>query len=529
MILRKPYAFFIKNFKLMHVILTVMLSYLLYKTNTILNFFNEYLQNVQMVSNIEVIRQVFHLLVFGIPFLVIVLSIIILAVLIKKQKPFTFYIIILASMIYSLVIYNYSYNTVLKMQTSLIEIQTARLIRDLILINVLVQIGILIICFIRATGFNIKKFDFVKDLQELEIDFKDNEEFEIDVNLDTNKAKRRFRQRIRHLKYLYIENKFWINIFASLFVALICFLVYINLTIYNKTYKEGEAFTTDKFIMSIESYKTDVDYRKEKITDNSLIVIDLKIKSNSSIEQALDTVNFDLFIDDQKFKHTSIYKDKLIDLGTTYEKQTIKNTFTNYLLVFEIPSALQDKKMTLGYINEMKNFGSNLFPKYVKISLDPKDFQNTQDKEYHLGETINFEKSVLKSGNLSIKEVEISPIFINKYTFCVTAKECYEAKEYIKPSILNTYDKTLLKVTGLIENTNLSMVSDLYDFINYFGTITYEIDGEKKTQKVNLKKVIPQHKKEDTYYIEVLKEVENAKKISLFFELRNQKYEYILK
>ena len=514
----------------MHAILTVLISYLLYKSNTILHFFNEYLESVQIISDTEVISKVFHILIFAFPFLVIVFSIIILWILVKKEKPITFYIVIIFSMIYSIFIYNYSYNTVLKMQTMLVEIQLARFIRDLLLINVLIQVGMLIISFIRATGFDIKKFDFVKDLQELKIDIKDNEEFEIDVNLNTNKVKRRFKQKIRHLKYLYVENKFWIHMLTSLFIGLICFLMYINLTIYNKTYKENEAFLTEKFMMSAEkSYITNLDYRGKKVTDNTFVIIDLKIKSNSSIERVLDTVNFDLFIKDQKFKHTSTYKDKFIDLGKTYENDPLKNTFENYLLVFEIPSSLKEEKMTLGYMNEIKNFGSNLLPKYIKISLNPETFNKDENKTYTVGEPIDFNESILKTGKLLIKEIDIAPIFIRNYTFCVTKKECYNSKEYIKPSVMNTYDKTLLKITGVLEDTNSSIGSDVYNLINLFGKITYEINGEKKIQKVQWKQVIPQHKLNNTYYIEVLKEIEKAEKITLLFELRDQKYEYILK
>ena len=203
--------------------------------------------------------------------------------------------------------------------------------------------------------------------------------------------------------------------------------MYINLTIYNKTYKENEAFLTEKFMMSAEkSYITNLDYRGKKVTDNTFVIIDLKIKSNSSIERVLDTVNFDLFIKDQKFKHTSTYKDKFIDLGKTYENDPLKNTFENYLLVFEIPSSLKEEKMTLGYMNEIKNFGSNLLPKYIKISLNPETFNKDENKTYTVGEPIDFNESILKTGKLLIKEIDIAPIFIRNYTFCVTKKECYE-------------------------------------------------------------------------------------------------------
>ena len=45
MILRKPYAFLIRHFKLIHLILTVLLAYILYKTNKLLSFFNQYLSS----------------------------------------------------------------------------------------------------------------------------------------------------------------------------------------------------------------------------------------------------------------------------------------------------------------------------------------------------------------------------------------------------------------------------------------------------------------------------------------------------
>ena len=44
----------------------------------------------------------------------------------------------------------------------------------------------------RATGFDIKKFDFAKDLEELDIETKDNEEFEVNLELETDKYQRKF-------------------------------------------------------------------------------------------------------------------------------------------------------------------------------------------------------------------------------------------------------------------------------------------------------------------------------------------------
>ena len=45
MILKKPYAFLIKNFRLIHLILTIPLIYITYKTTAVSNFFREYVSN----------------------------------------------------------------------------------------------------------------------------------------------------------------------------------------------------------------------------------------------------------------------------------------------------------------------------------------------------------------------------------------------------------------------------------------------------------------------------------------------------
>ena len=42
MILRKPYAFFIKIFKPLHLIMSLLACYLIFITNKILTFFNTY-------------------------------------------------------------------------------------------------------------------------------------------------------------------------------------------------------------------------------------------------------------------------------------------------------------------------------------------------------------------------------------------------------------------------------------------------------------------------------------------------------
>ena len=96
MILKKPYAFLIKHFKFIHVVLSIMLIYLLTKTVSIYNFFSGYLSNVGIISP-EIVDEIFVNSMFTIPFIIIILSVILLGILILKQKPFIFYIVVIVS------------------------------------------------------------------------------------------------------------------------------------------------------------------------------------------------------------------------------------------------------------------------------------------------------------------------------------------------------------------------------------------------------------------------------------------------
>ena len=59
---------------------------------------------------------------------------------------------------------------------------------------------------IRGLGFDIKKFNFTKDIQELNIEDIDSEEVEVNVNIDTKNIIRDINRRKRELGYWIKEN-----------------------------------------------------------------------------------------------------------------------------------------------------------------------------------------------------------------------------------------------------------------------------------------------------------------------------------
>ena len=167
MILRKPYAFFIKHFKLMHLILAVLMCYSIYKTKELLDFFNEYSSIIINVQGQDLVTPLVPNFFQIVPFLIIIIAIIVMVVLIVKKKNYLFYIILIAVFTYNTIIIQLSKTTLTSMTKSIIESQTILLVRDLIMIGFIIQLVEVVIVFVRATGFDVKKFDFDTDLKKI--------------------------------------------------------------------------------------------------------------------------------------------------------------------------------------------------------------------------------------------------------------------------------------------------------------------------------------------------------------------------
>ena len=97
MILRKPYAFLIKKFKLIHLILTGILIYICYKSYKILSFFNTYIASSRHDVIDGLSDNYLGPLVYIAILFVIFISIFIFLLMKNKDKPYKYY---LASIIY---------------------------------------------------------------------------------------------------------------------------------------------------------------------------------------------------------------------------------------------------------------------------------------------------------------------------------------------------------------------------------------------------------------------------------------------
>lgn len=544
MILKKPYAFIIKHFKLLHLILTALLSLTIYRLVLIMTFLKEYLVNPvvfdkfsvesylssnDILRNIDSLDSLFPLLAFIIPLIIIIISLIILFILYNKRKPFLLYIFTIVFSLVLFILYGISYNLTYSMRTVLVDIRLTNMIKDIYTIIIIIGSVLALFALIRATGFDIKKFNFVKDLQELDISEEDSEEFEVELNVDSNVLRRNFRKKLRTFKYNYVEKKFLINLIVLLVLLFAGFIIYFFIIVHHKEYSQNQTFSTDNFDMQVENvYITNKDYKNNIITDNYLVVVDLKIKSYTSKGKVFDVGNSNLIIGEKEYKHDTKYRDLLFDLGVVYDNNLIYNVESKYLLVYEIPKESINKQMIFRYTLGFDILASTLKPIYANVKLNPINLNtNLENKNYSINDEIIIDSSIMRDSKIQLTGYDLNSTMAEYYRFCISTKECYDSVEYINPSIGNE-EKTLLKIEGKVDNIKIKNVYDLYNLIEKFGKIKYRINGFMK--RVNVYgKVNPVHSSKDTYYLEIPKEVEQADMLSLEFNIRNIKYEYVLK
>lgn len=528
MILRRPFAILIKNFRLIHAILTFLAFYLVYKTNLILSFYNEYMVSSSSVIGKDLTGNLYNNLMYISLFIIILGSIIILFLMLYKKKQVKLYIYNILVYIGTFIVIVYSYSITNSLEIGLVDVRTLKAVQDLLNTVFVLQIISLIIIAIRATGFNLKKFEFSKDLQDLEIEDVDSEEFEVNVDLDSDKFRRKIKRTLRHTKYIYKENKVILIGLALIIIATVSTVIYLNVGVYNKAYKKGEAFSTTGLVLQLQdSYATSTDYQGNKLVldEEVLLVIHMNVRSITVKENTLETARFVLSTGGHNFYHQIDYSNYLYDMGITYTSQALSNEFTDYILVYKIPKNFLNNKVSLIY-TDYNN-------KNINMDINPSSLLETSEQSTkNITEILNFENSILDNASLQINNYEISNAFRVDYNYCVSEANCYPSYEYLRPTVSGNNNKTLLKISGALsykENTTPG-IYNLYSFINSFGKINYTINGTNKAVNINLKEVKPAKTTVSSeYYIEVNDEIKNAENIQIEFNIRNKIYHYNVK
>lgn len=503
-VFKKPYGFLIKHFKLIHLILTGLYLYLAIKVNRILGYYNHFIQGT--ASKLDAMSYVTQNYIFAIV-LSIIICLVVYVLMRYKKKPRLFYLLLIAFYLVVAVMIQISYDGLYTIYISALETKTVRLYRDLLQILILVQYFSVVLVLIRGLGFDIKKFNFVADLQELNIDFSDEEEVELTLG-NTNHIQRKVHRGFREFKYYYFENKAFIHIVLVIVVLVAGSFLFVRKEVINKEYQENEVFSSEEFNFRVlNSFITNRGYDNSIITntDTSFVIVRMGLATRNG-KKALNTSNLVLKVNQNSYSSDKKYAARFVDLGSTYRGQTIDGSQT-YLFVYSIRNEDINGKMRLVYAEDKTVY---LNP----VSLD------TMDKavDYKLSDVVDLSKSSMGSGSFQISSYDIKDKFIYSYDYEIRGE-------------VHTGSLTITSVQNVI--LHLEMTSDFpygydnYSFLSGYAKLRYQIGEEEYVSSVFGDKTPGDYK--GGLYLVVDKEVMNATKIWLDIKVRNSQYIYTLK
>ena len=539
MILRKPYAVFIKYFKLLHAIMAAFIAFILYGSFRIYNFFRLYSIDYRTVMGDFSVENYLSGFNYLCAVVVLVLTIVMLSVMIYKQKPKSLYIYNFILYVLVIVLYLFVDSSFRNVNSVLLDIRTSKALRDFSLIALIFEVLSLILVVVRAIGFDIKRFDFGTDLQQLDISEKDSEEIEVAIEFDKDEIRRNLKGRIRNLKYVYFENKFIINMAFIIISLAISVFVYLNISAYSENYNEGKTFSASGATLNVkDSFILDSTVKGDKLVATegdmagAIVLVRFQVKgyrTNQTFNTGIATLN----VEGLSYNQTVNHAVELYDLGTAYVNQKLTNEFKTYTLAYEIPSSFVSKKIVLKFNDSNSFVKGKIGAKNILIRLKPTDLRKTgQTFEKKLNETISFEDSILGSSSLVINSFEINNKFKLNYKYCYGTDKCIDSYEYVTPKATGNYFKTLLKLSGkavIDQNNNIADIRDLRGLLNNYGYINYLIGEKWQSKKIDSEVIKPKIAETNDYFIEVPYEVKDASSISLTLKIRNQSYKYALK
>ena len=522
MILKKPYAFLIKSFRFIHIILTVLINYLLYSTYNIYSFFSRYVENVYATLSDAVPSNYINIFMILISVLIIAFSLAMHLLMRKKEKPKTLYTVLTVYYMVYLVAIVLCFSLFKSLDSSTLSLKNAMIYRDVTLIFMLPQFIFVLFSLIRGLGFDIKKFNFSKDLKELNLSDSDNEEFEFVLGLDTYKYTRFMRKKAREFKYYVLENKFAFTILASLASVIFVTIIILNFTVYNKTFNEKQRINANNMILEINnSFLTNLNYKGEKISeDKYFLVVNISFTNNSGAAKVLDLTNYEIIVEDKKIIPTLSMNSHFVDLGAGYSKEKINNDSEEiFILVYELTKKQIKKSYILNIIDEIEYNAGTMNTKTKKIELTPnRHVQVDEQTTKNLNEHLTMYESVLNDSSLTINSFQ----FQNKYTFTYQAcirSGCSTKTDIVKANASKA--KTLLILNGKLNlDANSNFLKNKKTSLTFFDAfVQIKYDG-KLTSVLN---VTPSTLTEQ-YILEVDDKVTKAKDIDLIITIRNKRY-----
>ena len=535
MVLKKPYAFLIKHFRLIHILLTVLTIVAAVESYRIVSFFTEYINNNYSVTIIENMVGVYIGNIVYIVIVLIFLALIIIAALLKmKGKPIKTYLYSLIYYFILIIFISIAGVLISGLERAVWTTANARAYRDIALIVYYPQFIFVILLAIRAIGFDVKKFNFKDDLRELEITEADSEEIELNLNFDASKAKRNVRRFVRETGYYYQENKFILTVIAIIGILVIAFTIYRN---YEKNifrYNEGNVFNLNGLSLNIKkSMLTDVNTKGDKIKDDKIyLVLQIEVNNSSGRDVEFKYDFLELLYGNKSAQPDLSLNSYFTDYGTPLNSvRMMARRKKTYIIPYELDKSAVNSSFKIEVYMGNSTKKKSFVAKKAIIKLNPELLLSSSSYILgNAGNTISFDSSTIGNSSLKVENIEFTSKYTYTYNACIE-EYCSKKTDYIvaDPTYFNT--QSLIVMDYKLELDKTAPFYEKINNISTFATSFFKVEygNDKDHMKlVNVKYVTPYNLK-DKLVLLTVGEVKTSKRVNLVVSIRNKRYSINLK
>ena len=537
MVIKKPYAFLIKHFRAVHLFLLVPMIYLLLKTRDIIAFFTNYIKNdysINFVTNLGSLSSNYINIFMYLAIIIIVVVFIAISLMFqKKEKPTKFYNMSILYYFAIFIIMTTCFSVFESISNNTMSSLGIRLIRDIGYVVHSSQYIIIFLTFVRATGFDIKKFDFRSDIEDLEIDSEDSEEFEFLVGNNSYKTKRTIRRFISEVIYWYKENKFIFTVIFVVIAGSVITYAYVNRTVAQPKYRENQIISYGNSNVTVNSsYISNLSSSGEVINENkTYVIVEATIENRFLENKNFNSNNFQLYINKKFFSPNLVAANYFTDFGNPYNGGPIKGSSkNNYIFVYEIDKKLATKKMAIKALSSYDSSPGGIGAINKTINLNPKEVSSKiVTNNVGMGINIDLKATNFKNSKVSINSFELTNNYSYTYKYCVQENECYDASKNVNitGSDIGRYTYLVLDYKLELDEKAPYVPGRTYkSFFEDFLKIKYYANNREVSQGVSLANPANYH---DKLIIKVPINITSSDTIVASLNIRNKTYNIKLK
>jgi len=519
MVFKKPYAFFIKYFRVINFILTFLLSIILYNLNELRVVLTDvYRGDISNFSNLGYNHIGFKAYFFV--FLTILILLIITILLRKKKKPLTDYGFAILYAICIIIFYVVVADLFYTLENFTVEPANLKIYSDISSLIMLPIVYFIFRFFLITIGFNLKKFDFTKDLIELKSEIEDDEEIELVLNKDIYKYKRGIRRYIRELKYYILENK--IVLFIIFILSIGVLFTFVGIKKYDTNeYKVNQSFNAGGFTYTVNRvYETKYNYNHNIIKKDAKFVIALvNVRNNLTTNSSIDFKRIRLMYGKEFVYSNNYYNNYFIDLGEPYNSQLIlSGEEKNYLFIFKVPLSFESNDYYLKFYDRNIVENEELKAGYKSVKINPEKIDSDIKDVF-----VKFNEKVL----LDQKEYGTSFIKVTKSSLLHQYEYLEDGiSKIILPSDIN---QVLLIINYELELDKNNLISPIIekekDFFDNYAKIRYKTNDEYRN--INNLNIIKSNL-DGKLFISVPYNLLDAKNVQFIINFRNYRIIYSL-